>query len=152
MHAILPLSSIVSNGNHVWNRNHLPRRSFWLNDCIIWDSIFVSALTLPANNANRSDHPTTSAISLSLNIILTLLIVGRIWHHERSIKVLFGRDHSHSRPYQLLRTMFIESAALLSIFSILLLVTFALGNPINQIWLGTTPAIQVWSFLSTHRL
>ncbi|KAJ7077413.1 hypothetical protein B0H15DRAFT_562964 [Mycena belliarum] len=85
------------------------------------------------------------AISLSLNIILTLLIVGRIWYHQRSLKALFGNDHTHARPYQLLLTMFIESAALFSIISILLLVTFALGNPINQIWLGVAPAIQLVS-------
>ncbi|KAJ7640764.1 hypothetical protein DFH06DRAFT_1215164 [Mycena polygramma] len=92
-------------------------------------------------------------ISLSLNIILTLLIVGRIWYHQRSMKALFGNDHSHQRPYQLLLTMFVESAALFSIISILLLVTFALGNPINQIWLGLSPAVQlIANYLIIYRV
>ncbi|KAJ7102786.1 hypothetical protein C8R44DRAFT_887521 [Mycena epipterygia] len=41
--------------------------------------------------------------------------------------------------------MFVESVALYSIVSILLLVTFTLGNPINRIWLGIAPAIQMIS-------
>ncbi|KAJ6612711.1 hypothetical protein B0H10DRAFT_2278854 [Mycena sp. CBHHK59/15] len=85
------------------------------------------------------------AISLSLNIILTLLIVGRIYHHQRSMNALFGHEQSYGRHYQLLLTMFIESAAMFSLISILLLITFALGNPINQIWLGVSPAIQLIS-------
>ncbi|KAE9388827.1 hypothetical protein BT96DRAFT_421003 [Gymnopus androsaceus JB14] len=33
-------------------------------------------------------------ISLSLNIILTLLIVGKIWHHRSSMAAVFGAiDH-----------------------------------------------------------
>ncbi|KAJ7457007.1 hypothetical protein FB451DRAFT_1047754 [Mycena latifolia] len=86
------------------------------------------------------------------NIILTLLILGRIWYHQRAMKALFGNDHTHSQPYQLLLTMFVESGALFSIVSILLLVTFAVGNPINQIWLGVPPAMQVRRTLCLHTM
>ncbi|KAG7098816.1 hypothetical protein E1B28_000721 [Marasmius oreades] len=91
------------------------------------------------------------AISLSLNIILTLLILGRIWYYQKRVNSVL--EIEYSKPYSLLSMMFVESAALNSIISILLLVTFALGHPINQIWLGLTPATQkIASYLIIYRV
>jgi len=92
------------------------------------------------------------AISLSLNIILTLLIVGKIWFHQREMAKAFG-NKNFGRYYSVIVMMFIESAAMYSIISILVLVTFALGNPINQIWLGLSPAVQMTSnYLIIYRV
>jgi hypothetical protein len=91
-------------------------------------------------------------ISLSLNIILTLMIVGKIWYHRRSMAALFGTDRSFLHYYKLLVMMFVESAALYSIIALLLLVTFALGHPINQIWLALAPATQkISNYLIIYR-
>lgn len=83
------------------------------------------------------------AISLSLNIVLTLMIVGRMAAYRRKGQEIFGR--TYGKHYGSIATMFIESAALYTICSVLLLVTYAIGHPINQIWLGLSPAVQVSS-------
>lgn len=81
------------------------------------------------------------AISLSLNVVLTCLIVSRILMYQRSSRVVLGSDYG--KHYTSIWTMFVESAALYTICGILLLTTFGPGNPINQIWLGLAPSVQV---------
>ena len=81
------------------------------------------------------------AISLSLNILLTLMIVFRLAAYRQKGRDIFGK--AYGQHYGSISTMFIESAALYTICSILLLVTYAIGHPINQIWLGISPAVQV---------
>ena len=65
------------------------------------------------------------AISLSLNIILTVMIAGRIWYYQRSVMTatIGGEFAVH---YTSITTMFVESATIYSITSLLLLVTFTL--------------------------
>ena len=81
------------------------------------------------------------SISLSVNIILTILIVARL--------LMFRRTHmahlppEHARQYLSLATLIVESAALYSIFAVAFLVSYAMNKPINQIWLGFTQAAQV---------
>ena len=81
------------------------------------------------------------AISLSLNIILTVMIAGRIWYYQRSVATAIGGEFAIH--YTSITTMFVESAAIYSVTSLLLLITFTMGNPINQIWLGIAPSVQV---------
>lgn len=81
------------------------------------------------------------AISLSLNILLTLMIVLRLAAYRQKGRNIFGQ--AYGQHYGSISTMFIESAALYTICSILLLATYATGHPINQIWLGISPAVQV---------
>ena len=81
------------------------------------------------------------SISLSVNIIPTILIVARL--------LMFRRTHmahlppEHARQYLSLATLIVESAALYSIFAVAFLVSYAMNKPINQIWLGFTQAAQV---------
>lgn len=84
------------------------------------------------------------AISLTLNIILTVMIAGRIWYYQRSVESAIGGDFAVH--YTSITTMFVESAAIYSVTSLLLLITFTLGNPINQIWLGIAPSVQVTGY------
>ncbi|KAJ7869020.1 hypothetical protein B0H13DRAFT_1053555 [Mycena leptocephala] len=77
------------------------------------------------------------AVSMILNIIVTILIVVRILFYRRTGVIISGASNLSTIA------IFIESAALYSIISLLLLVTFALGHPINQIWLGIAPSVQV---------
>lgn len=80
-------------------------------------------------------------MSLSLNILLTLMIVLRLAAYRQKGRYIFGQ--AYGEHYGSISTMFIESAALYTICSILLLATYATGHPINQIWLGISPAVQV---------
>ncbi|KAI0077983.1 hypothetical protein K474DRAFT_988399 [Panus rudis PR-1116 ss-1] len=80
------------------------------------------------------------AISLGINIILTALIVARLlWHRRELVKVLPPKYANH---YSSLAAIVIESAALYSTFAILFLVTYAVNNPTNQVFLGIASACQ----------
>ncbi|CAL1714268.1 unnamed protein product [Somion occarium] len=90
-------------------------------------------------------------ISLSLNIILTLMIAGRLTAYRRQGQEVLGQ--TYGKHYTSIATMFIESAALHSLCSFLLLITYALNHPINQIWLGLYPATQMISnYLIIYRV
>ncbi|KAI0042688.1 hypothetical protein FA95DRAFT_1682387 [Auriscalpium vulgare] len=78
------------------------------------------------------------ALSMSLNLLLTIMIVIRLWIDR--LRVLGG---TVGRRYTSLMTVFVESAALYAVSSLLLLVTYSVGHPINQIFLGLSPAVQV---------
>ena len=78
-------------------------------------------------------------LSLSLNLLLTGMIVYRIRSYQRSMRDLYDRH----KPYTSVATMFVESAALYTISLIPLLVTFALNSPYSQIFLGIAPSVQV---------
>jgi hypothetical protein len=87
------------------------------------------------------------AISLSANIILTLLIIGRLVAYRRTLLQSLPADLANH--YISLATVIVESAALYSIFAILFLITYAVNNPTNQIWLGVASACQVRFFFAT---
>ena len=80
-------------------------------------------------------------LSLGVNIILTILIVGRL--------LMFRRTHmahlpaEHAKQYLSLATLIVESAALYSAFAVAFLVSYALDKPINQVLLGFSQAAQV---------
>ena len=81
------------------------------------------------------------SISLSVNIILTILIVARLLMFRRTLLAHLPR--AHSGHYLSLATLVIESAALYSIFAVAFLVSYALNSPISQIWLAVAQAAQV---------
>lgn len=90
--------------------------------------------------------------SLGLNVLLTLLIGGRIWAH-----VLFVLHSSRSSERRIeknvgdmnvsllanVKMIFVESAVLYVIPGTLLVGTYAARSPISQIWFAATPATQV---------
>ncbi|KAJ6590060.1 hypothetical protein DFH09DRAFT_1140782 [Mycena vulgaris] len=80
-------------------------------------------------------------LSLGANVLLTLLIIGRIAAYRRRLLAHFPRELA--THYISLGTVVVESAALYSVFALLFLVTYALDNPTTQIWLGVTSASQV---------
>ena len=81
------------------------------------------------------------AISLSVNIVLSLLIVARLFQYKRTVARTM--THEHAQQYLSLATVLVESAALYSLFAFLFLITYATNNPINQIFLGVAQATQV---------
>lgn len=91
-------------------------------------------------------------ISLSLNIILTIMIAGRIFIYQRQYRDVLGREHGSQ--YTSLMAILIESSAMYTVVSLLVLITYAvLNNPINQVWLGIAPAVQAISnYLIIYRV
>ncbi|KAI0701260.1 hypothetical protein C8T65DRAFT_545628, partial [Cerioporus squamosus] len=90
-------------------------------------------------------------LSLGVNIILTVLIIARL--------LMFRRTHleylpaENSKQYLSLVTLIVESAALYSCFAIAFLVSYALNQPVNQIWLGLSQAAQqVATYLIIYRV
>ncbi|KAJ7207292.1 hypothetical protein B0H12DRAFT_1034584 [Mycena haematopus] len=91
------------------------------------------------------------AISLSVNIILTLLIIGRLIAYRRTL--LESLPAELATHYISLATVIIESAALYTIFAILFLITYAINNPTNQVWLGVASGCQqIANLLIIYRL
>ncbi|KAJ7072836.1 hypothetical protein C8F01DRAFT_262458 [Mycena amicta] len=91
------------------------------------------------------------AVSLGANIILTLLIIGRLVVYRRTLlETLPAELATH---YISLATVIVESAALYSVFAVLFLITYALNNPTNQVWLGVASACQqIANLLIIYRL
>ncbi|TBU58182.1 hypothetical protein BD310DRAFT_851854 [Dichomitus squalens] len=90
-------------------------------------------------------------LSLSVNIILTALILVRLLMYRRTH--LAHLPPGHAKHYLSLANLIVESAALYSVFAIMFLVSYALNKPINQIWLGTAQsAQQVASYLIIYRV
>jgi len=90
-------------------------------------------------------------LSIGVNIILTFLITIRLLIYRRRFKAT--STEAPVQVYTSLLTIFIESAALYSVFSICYLVTYAIGNSINNVFIGfTTGAQQISAFLIVYRL
>jgi len=90
-------------------------------------------------------------ISLSINVILTILIVARLLQYRRTLMQSLPADHA--RHYLSIAAVLIESAALYSLFAIGFLITYAINNPINQIFLGLAQAAQqISTYLIIYRL
>lgn len=81
------------------------------------------------------------AISLSVNIILTCLITIRLLMYRREIVRSLPKDYA--THYMSLASIVVESAGLYSLFAILFLITYAINDPTNQVFLGTASAAQV---------
>lgn len=81
------------------------------------------------------------SLSLALNILVTIFIVVRLLLQRRRITRALG--NLHGVHYTSIVAMIIESAALYSVFSLLLLVPFGLKSPISQIFLPCIGQVQV---------
>ncbi|KIJ27597.1 hypothetical protein M422DRAFT_37667 [Sphaerobolus stellatus SS14] len=79
-------------------------------------------------------------VSVSINIILTILITIRILLHRK--KLLDTLPAEHAQQYLSLMTIIIESAAIYSVTALLFIVTYAVNNPINQIFLTVASGCQ----------
>ncbi|KAJ7595070.1 hypothetical protein C8J56DRAFT_776195 [Mycena floridula] len=91
------------------------------------------------------------SVSLGLNVFLTLAIVSRLLLYRFRIKSALGPDYG--TQYLSLSTMIVESAALYSIFSLLFLIPFILGNAVSEVFLQALGPVQtVSSFLIVSRV
>ena len=91
------------------------------------------------------------AISLSVNIVLTLLITLRLLQYRRTVVQAVSAEYA--RHYVSLVAVLIESAALYSVFALVFLITYAVNNPLNQIALAIAQASQqISTYMIIYRL
>ncbi|TFK18700.1 hypothetical protein FA15DRAFT_627689 [Coprinopsis marcescibilis] len=81
-------------------------------------------------------------LSLFTNIILTGLIVLRLWMHRRQSRGVDLLPQEHLKEYYSISTFVVESAALYSTFAIIFIVTYMVDHPINQIALTVASSSQ----------
>lgn len=82
------------------------------------------------------------AISLSLNILITLMITTRLIRHSRNIRNAIGPARDNGL-YNTVVTMLIESCVLYAIVSLLCIVSLATGGGFQGIVDPIFPIIQV---------
>ena len=81
------------------------------------------------------------AISLGVNLVLTVLIMARLLIYRRH--VLKSMPSEHGSHYFSLATIIIESAAINLICSSSFLISYAMNEPINQVFISVANAGQV---------
>ena len=83
------------------------------------------------------------SISLSLNILLTLMIVTRLTLHRRNFRNVQGASQRVGGLYTAIVTILIESYALYAIAFLLYIVPWALGHPIVYLFSQVLGNVQV---------
>ena len=73
------------------------------------------------------------SITLSLNILLTLMIVVRLVLHGRNIRAATGSPSGISGLYKTIATMLIESSAIFAVSSVLYIGLMAADNPVMDL-------------------
>ncbi|KIJ63973.1 hypothetical protein HYDPIDRAFT_154930 [Hydnomerulius pinastri MD-312] len=81
------------------------------------------------------------SISCSLNIILSLMIAGRIFVYRQTVHHVLGKEHTS--PYMSIAALVIESSALYAFFSILFIASYASNSNLSRIFLPILEHIQV---------
>ena len=91
------------------------------------------------------------SISLSLNVILTLMIVIRLVLHRRNLRKVLGASDGTSGLYTAIVTMFIESYALYAIAFLLYIVPWALGSVVVTLFAPVIGPAQVCAVIGFPR-
>ncbi|KAF5342184.1 hypothetical protein D9611_002152 [Ephemerocybe angulata] len=93
------------------------------------------------------------SIAASLNILLTVMISGRLYAHRLRMQRLLGVGHSPLRIYTSVIGLLIESSAIHSAFSLLFIIPFSMGHPLSQFSLMLLGQVQVISpLLVSYRI
>ena len=83
------------------------------------------------------------SISVSLNILLTLMIVTRLLLHCRNVHAALGNPDWIAGLYKAIITMLIESSALYAVNSLLFIGAWGAGSHVADIFLPILAEIQV---------
>ena len=86
------------------------------------------------------------SIALSLNVLLTLMIIIRLVLHSRDIRTSMGKSGINGL-YKVIVTMFVESSALYAVSSLLVLGPSSAGNSAADIFIPILAETQVRAFL-----
>lgn len=81
------------------------------------------------------------ALTIALNVLVTLAIVGRIQLYRLRLRGVLGARTA--LPYTSASALVVESAALYSAFALMLLVTFARGSAVFNVFLQSMSQVQV---------
>ena len=85
----------------------------------------------------------SQSISLSLDILLTLMIVIRHFLYSKNLQDAMGPLSGPNRLYKALVTIFAESGALYTVSYVLFLGPWAAGSPVTNIFSSALAQIQV---------
>ncbi|KAF8880530.1 hypothetical protein BD779DRAFT_1675876 [Infundibulicybe gibba] len=139
-----------------WGADSLLLWRCWViyRDCSVPKWLFLSALSaLPLVSlgilllAENPESPLETtlirygAITLALNVVTTLSIVGRLLVYRRRIVKVLGK--SQTLNYSSVVSMLIESAALVVVFYILFLIPSLLSYPISSIVYPSIVQVQI---------
>ena len=83
------------------------------------------------------------SISLSLNVLLTLMIIARLILHSRNIQNAMGYLNRANGLYKTVATMLVESCALYAISLLLFIVPYRVGDGAQLIFLPVLANCQV---------
>jgi hypothetical protein len=83
------------------------------------------------------------SISLALNLLLTLMIIGRLALYRRNIENLMGASDEFNKLYSSITTMIVESYAPYTIVSLLNLGLFVADSPYQYVFLPVLGYSQV---------
>ncbi|CAA7266647.1 unnamed protein product [Cyclocybe aegerita] len=120
---------------------------------------FVTGIIYPTQISRAGSSPwATEAftliyglISLSLNILITVMIVVRLYLHRRRVVQAIGVRHASQ--YTSIIAMLIESAFVLDVVVIWFLIAFAIESPLANIALSTLVQVQtIASFMIIFRV
>ena len=90
--------------------------------------------------------------SLSLNIILTLMIVVRLILHGKNVRAAMGPPGGISGLYKTIATMLIESSALFAVSSLLVIGSLGAKSPLSGLFIPILAQTQVRDFLCPRSL
>ena len=85
-------------------------------------------------------------ISLSLNVLLTLMIVVRLVLYGRNVRTATGSPAGISGLYKAVATMLVESSAIFAVSSLLVVVTWGVNIPVMNVFLPILGETQVRAF------
>lgn len=94
----------------------------------------------------------TFSVSLSLNVLLTVMIIVRLILHSRNLKNAMGATSRATRLYRAIVTMLIESCALYAITFLLFIATWRTGGPVLYIFDPILTETQVSVFFPSRFL
>ena len=124
---------------------------FWANTVNVATGIMITISQARGLGGFRVTTPVDLgllhvSISVSLNILLTLMITTRLLLHGRNIRAATGCPAGTSRLYKIIATMFIESSALFSVNVLLMIGLWAAGSGATDLFPAIVAETQVRSF------
>ncbi|KZV99267.1 hypothetical protein EXIGLDRAFT_250542 [Exidia glandulosa HHB12029] len=131
----------------IWNRNFLVIifPAFMFLGTVVCGIIALFQASQPG--ANLWTRVTVNflipyfSLSIALNIIVTLMIVGYLLGHRRSIQATIGKQHA--KQYTSIIAMVTESAALYSAFSLIFIIAYGRNDPAQNLFLPVLGQVQV---------
>ncbi|KAK7045123.1 hypothetical protein R3P38DRAFT_2508878 [Favolaschia claudopus] len=123
----------------IWSRNYyiaiVPALAFLTS--MVLSAILIAELSQPGNTIWTKISINLAipywSISISMTIILTTLIAGRLLHMRYRLNRVLGARTSSSMPYTTITAMLVESAAIYSINGLIFLISYAVNSPVQNL-------------------